>query len=584
MNSIQQLRIEHRLKFYQRVGKSAFYIFFIGVLTFLTTSTLHSAPFKVNTDDAFNQYRSEVGIDSSGNFIISWSDDSNFDEPSQGTGSPTSRIYARRYNSSAVAQDGTEVSLKGPHPSDFDYSTSSIAMNGSGKYVVGISINPFFAGTDVYRQTGTFSGGLPGTEVTVYGGGGAQNAPSVAINDSGESVISYVLGSSSLYYTRYSSTDVAGSATFVATSTSIAGGNYWANDSAIAQNGNIINIWDNSGNLFGELRNSSDVVTKSAFQLNSSLGSAIRDPQVAMDDAGNFVVVWSATDGNILARRFDSAGTALGSDFQVNDLALSNNTNPDIAIDSNGNFIVTWEQFDGVSTDTVYARTFDSGGNATAGQFSIGTTTHDTRTNNLQNTARPKVALNDSNQYAITWTNFVDTTTFGNDIYADIGTASFVTFNTQDGVHDAGTPLDLGSGVEIEWQDITGDGDTVLSAGTPDSAIGDANWNFVTISGNDVFYDISSTASFTGTFDLTFDLTGAVIPFGFGTDDLFGIHDLGGGSFEILAGVYDGLNNTFTFSASSFSGFGVGVNPEPATLLLLGSALMGLFRFRKKLF
>ena len=71
-------------------------------------------------------------------------------------------------------------------------------------------------------------------------------------------------------------------------------------------------------------------------------------PSVAMDGAGDFVVVWEGageTDaGGIHARRFAADGTPLGAAFQVNAPAnaVAFQHQPDVAMAPDGRFVVAW--------------------------------------------------------------------------------------------------------------------------------------------------------------------------------------------------------------------------------------------------
>jgi hypothetical protein len=88
----------------------------------------------------------------------------------------------------------------------------------------------------------------------------------------------------------------------------------------------------------------------SVFRINTTVTKEDRNPSVAFDPKGNFVVVWQAyLDGvkvSILGRRFAASGAALSPEFEV--LAGADNAlvpgNPDVApVGTAGNFVVIWQ-------------------------------------------------------------------------------------------------------------------------------------------------------------------------------------------------------------------------------------------------
>jgi hypothetical protein len=75
---------------------------------------------------------------------------------------------------------------------------------------------------------------------------------------------------------------------------------------------------------------------------------------VAMDDAGDFVVAWSqrsGADANVYARRFSAGGTALGSRISVAARGVAEHS-PHMAMDPHGNFVVTYQTSSGVGGGT----------------------------------------------------------------------------------------------------------------------------------------------------------------------------------------------------------------------------------------
>jgi hypothetical protein len=70
-------------------------------------------------------------------------------------------------------------------------------------------------------------------------------------------------------------------------------------------------------------------------------------PKVALDDAGNFVVVWHSYNGDgdgpaVFGRRFNAAGIPQGASFQVNNTTTGEQRDPVVAMAPNGEFAVLW--------------------------------------------------------------------------------------------------------------------------------------------------------------------------------------------------------------------------------------------------
>src|SRR5262249_50399502 len=70
-----------------------------------------------------------------------------------------------------------------------------------------------------------------------------------------------------------------------------------------------------------------------------------REPAIAMDAAGGFVVVWQSGPlprgtccPQIIGQRFSSSGSALGTEFQAS--VNVGNYVPDVASDASGNFVI----------------------------------------------------------------------------------------------------------------------------------------------------------------------------------------------------------------------------------------------------
>ncbi len=109
------------------------------------------------------------------------------------------------------------------------------------------------------------------------------------------------------------------------------------------------------------------VVGAAQLQVNSYDRHHQTHPAVAMNDAGDFVVVWRShvadgRGGGVFARRFDPDGTALGDEFKANlsDVDVDN-WSPAVAIAPGGDFVVVWVA-DREGDCDVVARRFDATG------------------------------------------------------------------------------------------------------------------------------------------------------------------------------------------------------------------------------
>jgi len=147
------------------------------------------------------------------------------------------------------------------------------------------------------------------------------------------------------------------------------------------------------------------------FQVNTAtLGiqhSQIQPPgdvnarTIAMDDDGDFVVVWSDYDifsqPRIVAQRFDSAGLPLGSEIQIDDGTSFNLNYPEVAMNGNGEFVVAWRGDSGL-----VARRFDDSGIALGGYINVSA-----------GGFFPHVGIDSSGNFAVAWTEYgANTSTF----------------------------------------------------------------------------------------------------------------------------------------------------------------------------
>jgi hypothetical protein len=124
---------------------------------------------------------------------------------------------------------------------------------------------------------------------------------------------------------------------------------------AMNSGGYFVIAWDGDPNRAGDddiharLYDPNGLPASESFLVNTVRAGAQQWPQVAVNDANEFVVVWehgvadpnAATD--IFARWFDGQGQPLGDQFQINTYTQGRQRYPDVAIGTDGSFIATWE-------------------------------------------------------------------------------------------------------------------------------------------------------------------------------------------------------------------------------------------------
>ena len=81
-----------------------------------------------------------------------------------------------------------------------------------------------------------------------------------------------------------------------------------------------------------------------------------------MNASGRFVVVWDTDGSDVFAQIFDPAGNRVGGEFRVHADANGTQQFPDLVMDDAGNFVVMWNGNGTDDADGVFARRFDANG------------------------------------------------------------------------------------------------------------------------------------------------------------------------------------------------------------------------------
>jgi hypothetical protein len=283
--------------------------------------------FRVNDFTFAGQGESVVALEPDGDFVISWS--SYYQD---GAGN-TFGVYGKRYNAGGVAQGG-EFRVN-------TYTTSqqrlpSIDIDADGDFVIAYhSKNQDASGYSVYARRYNSSGVAQGTEFRVNTfTPGDQGKASVAMDSTGNFVVAWQSyaqdgSNSGIFARRYNATGVAQGDEFRVNA-------YTTNRQedpsvAMSPSGDFVIGWDSleqDGSAFGVYArsyNAAGVPQAQPFRVNTYTTNSQEFASVAMDASGDFAVAWqsSGQDGSgygVYVQRYSVAArpAVTSSQFQFN--------------------------------------------------------------------------------------------------------------------------------------------------------------------------------------------------------------------------------------------------------------------------
>lgn len=404
--------------------------------------------FQVNTYTTGYQVRPKVAMKSTGEFVVVWQSAGSVADSSY------SSILGQRYAASG-SNLGGEFQVNSLTTNDQQY--PDVAMDAAGIFEV-VWDSPVAAGGDSSPRS------IEAKRFTAGGAGGAEFQ-----------VNSYTTNSQSLPAI------------------------------SMKPDGNLVVAWESLGSSGGDTsfssihgrRIESDGVPGAEFQINSYTTSTQSDAAIAVDPAGNFVVVWRSNGSagsdhsytSIQARRFAPDATPRGSDFQVNSYTTSFQDEATVAIDVDGDFVVVWRSAGPGADDSTQGQRFAASGAFLGGQFQVSTSP--------AGSAGAGLAFDSNGDFVATWaaSSSLGTDTSGDSIQAQrfrvtgdlVGTV-FLDVNAN-GLQNAG---ELGiQGVEVELLDETS---TVRRTSTTDPL---GNYRLYPKEGSWVLHFVAPPGAFT---------------------------------------------------------------------------------------
>jgi hypothetical protein len=269
-------------------------------------------------------------------------------------------------------------------------------------------IDPAFAAFLMNSHSPTESGNEFLVNTTILG---TQKNPNVAMNDTGDFVITWigVQDGYDIYAQRYNAVgEPQGSELHVNTN----GFGYQINPSiAMDNDGDFTITWrgatqyDGGNEIFAQQFEADGTFSGSEFRVNTYTNFNQEFPTIAMDDTGNFIITWSSLtkDGDgfgISAQRYNSAGVPQGSEFRVNTYTTHNQISSAVAMDNTGDFVITWQSnYKENSYSGISAQRYNSAGEPQGSEFHV-----NTYTSGYQ--FFPNIAMDVQGNFVITWSSW----------------------------------------------------------------------------------------------------------------------------------------------------------------------------------
>jgi hypothetical protein len=363
-------------------------------------SAVLNAEVQVNMRTSGSQANPAVAMDPAGGSIIVWS--SYFSTPGR-----SNDIFARRLDPlGGFAGDEFQVNMG----NEGNQTEPAVVTDGRGNFAVAWE-GPGLEEEDIFLRLFDPNGRAVSDELLINSGtAGRQLYPSVAATDAGRLIVAWesreiiedvnrtsiharvfepngaplgddILANASLYDCRYP--DVAADAS-----------------------GRFVVVWvqeRSTNTIMARLFDPNDVPAGEPFEVSTAVISSITRPAVAMTSLGRFVIVWDgdpnrASEDDIHARLYDPNAQPLGEPFVVNTLRDGAQQWPQVAINDANEFVVVWEHDTGdpnAATD-VFARRFNAAGQPVGEQFQINSYTQDRQ-------RYPAVAMADGGSFVAAW-------------------------------------------------------------------------------------------------------------------------------------------------------------------------------------
>ncbi len=365
-----------------------------------------------------------VAVDASGDFVIAWEDNDYLSES----------VLVQAFDA-----DGTPRSPL--IMTDEDEEDSAVAIDPNGNFLVLSGKSRFeedSAPNYLFARRFTMDGDwIDEGLVLATNGGNGFLTPAVAFDTSGEFVIAwaempeYGSDQTSIMTQRFGPDLMPIQPKQIVAKADNDGDSAVENPSiAMDADGNFLIVrhdYDADSGIVGQFFDAGGRATSGLMLLvepESDIGNGnylpLRDPRVAMDDTGDFVIVWERYDQNnyfatLMARLFSATGMPAGMEFVVTAIADSQSTDHDVAMDGDGNFLVVWDDYDAYTyTETIHGQRYSAAGIPQGATIDLVTSPPDEELHD------PRVSMDaDGDLVVLTWTQY-NNSSYETDLHANI--------------------------------------------------------------------------------------------------------------------------------------------------------------------
>ncbi|MEP4091004.1 cadherin-like domain-containing protein, partial [Reichenbachiella sp.] len=317
----------------------------------------------------------------------------------------------------AIALDGNEAQAQGvpgvPKILSIDRTQANdlttgfqqdpaIAFNNEGKFAI------VWEGDDGDLRGKGYGGDVDESlNFNIPAGTGNNSDPAIAINNEDEFVVAWQESAFAIKYMRYEVED--GVLTSDGPYTATPGAETVHDpDVALDDNGNFVISWDQN--------NGEDSGIKARYYTAENVSSGVLDvtdntnydqdtPSVDMDNEGNFIVVWKDQEEPdpivdlIRAQKYNK-DTPVGSIVEIVQENENQLYTPDVDLNGDGSFVVAWENAANPgTTEYVRARMFDSAGTSSTSEISVG---------NRAYVSNPVVAADKDGGFVVAYSSYFD--------------------------------------------------------------------------------------------------------------------------------------------------------------------------------